>query len=145
MVRNRQSRDLYRDLRERMIRETQEFLEESLGHAEQIVRIPTVVAGRAVFTPYFARAYWNEVLGLSAKTTSLVHRVSGTRFDLSLRSRAVAADAPGGFVRWATAPGATVASQKYRIFRSTRLGRVIEVRGSARTEVRGSVGIGTHF
>jgi len=64
MVRNRQSQDLYREMRKRLIQETEAFLDESLRHPERSVRIPTVVVGHGVFAPAFAEAFWSQVLEL---------------------------------------------------------------------------------
>jgi hypothetical protein len=66
MVRNRQLDDPYRQMRERIIRETEQALTEALLHPERAVRIPTVVVGRAVFTPQYAQAFWSSVLDMSA-------------------------------------------------------------------------------
>ena len=82
MVRNRQSQDFYRELRQRMVRETEEYLCESLRHPERIVRIPTVVVGRGVFTPHFAQDFWKQVLGLSPTAESFLRRVLRDRFRL---------------------------------------------------------------
>ena len=66
VVRNRQIDDPYGEMRERIIRETEQALTLALLHPEQAVRIPTVVVGRAVFTPQYARAFWSTVLDMSA-------------------------------------------------------------------------------
>jgi hypothetical protein len=65
MVLNRQTHDLYREMRERVIRETEQALAEGLLHPERAARIPTLVVGRAVFTPQYARAFWASVLDMS--------------------------------------------------------------------------------
>jgi len=75
MVRNRQSQELYREVRLRMIRETEEFLEEWLESPDGCPRIPTMIVGRGSFTPRFAEAFWNQALGLSVRTESLLRRM----------------------------------------------------------------------
>ena len=60
MVRNCPIDDPYREMRERIINETERYLEELLRHPERAVRIPTVVVGRSVFTPQYARAFWSS-------------------------------------------------------------------------------------
>jgi hypothetical protein len=82
MVRNRQSQELYRELRQRMVHETEVYLTECLRHPEQSMRIPTVVVGHGVFTPRFAQAFWNQALGLSPTAESLLRRILGGRFGL---------------------------------------------------------------
>jgi hypothetical protein len=66
VVRNRQIDDPYGEMRERIIRETEQALTLALLNPERAVRIPTVVVGRAVFTPQYARAFWSTVLDMSA-------------------------------------------------------------------------------
>ncbi len=80
MVRHRPSQDIYREVRKRMIRETEEYLTESLRHPERMVRIPAIPVGRASFTPQFAGAFWSQVLGVPATVDSLVRRIIGERF-----------------------------------------------------------------
>jgi hypothetical protein len=80
MVRNRQLDDPYREMRERIVRETEEFLSEALRHPERVIRIPTVVVGRAVFTPQYAQAFWSSVLDYSAVTAPALWRWWRRRF-----------------------------------------------------------------
>ena len=82
MVRNLPSQDLCRELRLRMIRETEDYLNECLRHPGRTVRIPTVVVGHGVFAPRFAQAFWNQVLGLSPATESFLSRFMRNRFGL---------------------------------------------------------------
>ncbi len=75
MVRNRQSQDLYREMRKRMIRETEDYLSETLRNPERAVRIPSIQVGRGDFTRRFAGAFWTQVLGLSATVEPLWRRI----------------------------------------------------------------------
>ncbi len=75
MVRNRQPPELYQQLRRRMIRETEDFLEASLRQPNGQVRIPTIVVGRGRFTPRFARSFWQEMLGLSREPDWRLNRL----------------------------------------------------------------------
>ncbi len=80
MVRNRQSQDFYREVRRRMIRETEEYLTDSLRHLERAVRIPSIKVGHGVFTRQFAGAFWTQVLGLTTTVEPLWRRVICERF-----------------------------------------------------------------
>jgi hypothetical protein len=80
MVRNRQSQDLYRELRKRMIRETEEHITDSLRHPERMVRIPSIKVGHGAFTARFAGAFWSQVLGLPTVVEPLWRRIICERF-----------------------------------------------------------------
>ena len=80
MVRNRQYQDVYREVRKRMIRETEEYLTELLRHPERVVRIPSIRVGHGVFTRRFAGAFWTQVLGLPATVEPLWRRIICERF-----------------------------------------------------------------
>jgi hypothetical protein len=75
MVRNRQSQDIYREVRKRMIRETERFLEECLRHPEHMVRIPAIPVGRGRFSRQFAGAFWTQTLGVPAVMDATFRRV----------------------------------------------------------------------
>ena len=47
----------------RMIRETQEYIEEGLRHPERRVRIPAIPVGRGSFARGFAQVFWSQILG----------------------------------------------------------------------------------
>jgi hypothetical protein len=52
-------------IRQRMIRETEAFLEEGLRRPEQQRRIPALPVGSGSFTRGYASVFWAEVLGSS--------------------------------------------------------------------------------
>ena len=85
MVRNRQSQDLYRTLRGRMIRETEEFLVQSLRQPRQNMRIPAAEVSRARFDPRLARVFWSQALGVPyeppPELASIIAERFGRRFD----------------------------------------------------------------
>ena len=64
MVRLRPSQDGYRELRRRMIRETEAYLSEAGARPGFGVRIPSMEVGRRGFTHTFADGFWSEVLGV---------------------------------------------------------------------------------
>jgi len=53
------------EIRQRMIRETELFLEEGLQNPEKQRRIPALPVGSASFTRGYASVFWAEVLGSS--------------------------------------------------------------------------------
>ncbi len=55
-------RDLYRDLRRRILAETEQFLNRCLAHPERVIRIPRIRVGAGSFSPQFARQFWAQVL-----------------------------------------------------------------------------------
>jgi hypothetical protein len=63
MIWQRNVRDLYREMRIRILTETERYLAHYLAHPEQIVRIPRIKVGEASFLPQFADQFWSEVLG----------------------------------------------------------------------------------
>lgn len=75
MVRNRQSQDIYREVRNRMIRETERFLEECLRHPDRTLRIPAVPVGQGRFSQRFASAFWTQTLGIPAVMDTSFRRV----------------------------------------------------------------------
>lgn len=52
-------------IRRRMLRETEAFLDDALGHPERQIRIPVVRAGEAEFAHGFACLFWSQILGSS--------------------------------------------------------------------------------
>lgn len=64
MVRNRQSQDTYRALSLRMIRETEEFLVQSLQQPGHGMRIPAAEVSQARFDPRLASVFWSQALGV---------------------------------------------------------------------------------
>ena len=49
----------------RMLRETEQFIEEAMRCPERQLRIPTVKVGEGSFTRVFAQIFWAQVLGAS--------------------------------------------------------------------------------
>ena len=64
MVRNRYPQDGYSELRRRMIRETEHYLESAAAHPGGKARIPSVVVGKARFSEKYASQFWTAVLGV---------------------------------------------------------------------------------
>ncbi|MFQ5491343.1 MAG: hypothetical protein ACE5GE_11535 [Phycisphaerae bacterium] len=81
MVRNRQSQDLYRTARKRMIRETEEFLIQALRQPQKFVRIPAVEVGRGRFDPRFASVFWSQALGVAFDPPSRQASIIAQRFN----------------------------------------------------------------
>jgi len=50
-------------IRARMLRETQEYIEDGLRHPERRVRIPAIPVGKGRFARGFAQVFWSQVLG----------------------------------------------------------------------------------
>ncbi len=50
-------------IRARLLRETEEFLEQGLREPQQYRRIPAIRIGYGSFTRHFAETFWSEVLG----------------------------------------------------------------------------------
>jgi hypothetical protein len=80
MVLNRQSQDLYREMRKRILRETEDYLNACLKHPERAVRIPTVVVGHGVFAPAFARSFWGQILGDCSELDPTLRSLPERRF-----------------------------------------------------------------
>jgi hypothetical protein len=52
-------------IRRRMLRETEAFLDDALGHPERQIRIPVIRVGQAEFARGFAHLFWSQVFGTS--------------------------------------------------------------------------------
>ena len=52
-------------IRDRMIRETESFLEEGLRHPERQLRIPAIPVGSGQFMRGMSDAFWSQVLATS--------------------------------------------------------------------------------
>ncbi len=57
--------DNWADVRARMLRETEAFLEDGLRHPERHRRIPAIPVGNAPFPRGFADVFWSQVLATS--------------------------------------------------------------------------------
>jgi hypothetical protein len=62
MIWQRDLRDLYREMRCRIIGETERFLTRCLANPRLGRRIPRIQVGKGSFPPGFAEAFWAEVL-----------------------------------------------------------------------------------
>lgn len=62
-MRLRERKEDWEAMRRRLVRETEEYLEDGLRHPEKTIRIPAHRAGRGFFPLTFAVAFWRRVLG----------------------------------------------------------------------------------
>lgn len=64
MLRFRQNQlETWAIIQARMVRETQEFIENGLRHPEQRIRIPAIPVGQGRFARGFAQVFWSQMLG----------------------------------------------------------------------------------
>ena len=80
MVRHRPIQELYSQLRQRMMRETEQFLEEGARNPRLGVRIPRIVVGSGEFSAKFARSFWELALTVTPD-------IGGERSEKSARKR----------------------------------------------------------
>jgi len=52
-------------LRRRMLRETEAFIEDALGHPEKWITIPTIRVGEGEFMPGRVALFWSQLLASS--------------------------------------------------------------------------------
>jgi hypothetical protein len=62
MIWERDLRDLYREMRLRIIGETERFLARCLADPRLAPRIPRIQVGKGKFPPGLAEAFWAQVL-----------------------------------------------------------------------------------
>jgi hypothetical protein len=60
MIWHHHTRDLYRDLRRRILAETEQYLNHALCNPRMGVRIPRVRAGCGFFSREFADTFWAQ-------------------------------------------------------------------------------------
>ena len=63
MIWQRDIRDLYRDMRRRILAETEQYLARCLADPHLAVVIPRVKVGEGSFPPGLSEQFWGEVLG----------------------------------------------------------------------------------
>ena len=60
--RDRVRDESWEEMRERVIRETSDYITECLRHPELATRIPVIQAGKGRFPPSLTPAFWDSVL-----------------------------------------------------------------------------------